>query len=98
MSKDNVTLKALVQIAKPYDESSHCKETFLKNITPELEKQFAAQYSEEFEKQIEEKGVYFIVNHLKGRFGDDKPTIKLIMCGREKLPTISLNCKREKSL
>jgi len=84
------TLRALIEIATPYVECSYVKEHFLQNITPELEEQFVELYTEEFEKAMEAKGLYFIVNYPKSSFVRRDPSIRLFMCGRDELPTIAL--------
>lgn len=90
MKGNNVTLQELIEIATPFDPSSHSKQFFLERITPDLEKQFSEQYTEEFENLITERGVYFITDFSTRRVYT-KPKIKLSLCGKENLPTISIN-------
>ena len=93
MIKENsTTLRELIELATPFDESSHSKEVFLQKITPELEEEFSEKYTEEFKKMIQKKGLYFIVNISKIKTIAEKTTIKLSTCGPENVPTISLNC------
>ena len=97
MKNSNVTLKELIEIATPFDPTAHSRENFLERITPELEQQFSEQYTEEFENLIKEKGVYFITDFsTKKIYGESK--IKLSLCGKDKLPTISLKCELGRSL
>lgn len=91
MKDSNKTLKEWVKIAQPYDPSAHSRESFLERITPNLEEQFSEQYTEEFGKLIKERGVYFITDFSIRRVIRE-PKIKLSLCGKEELPTISLRC------
>ena len=92
MKTDNVTLKELIEIATPIDKTAYTRENFLSRITPELEKDFSEKYTEQFKRLIEEKkAVYFIINFTKAKIMTSNPTIKLSTCGKEELPTISLN-------
>lgn len=66
---------------------------FLRKIreNPELEYNFQEQLTEEFKAQMEEKGVYFIVNIIRAGLTKKKPTLRLSICGQEEVPTISLD-------
>lgn len=88
------TLMELAERAKPYDEGSHTKSTFIEIIryNPELEKEFEEQYSEEFAKQVEKKGIAFITNNItmKKRM-NIKPMLRLRYCGMEEMPVIIID-------
>ena len=85
----------LVEIATPYDGSSHCKDTFIELIrdNPQLEEIFNAKYTEEFEKEVQKKGISFILNNssAKRRIRIKKITLSIYYCGMEKKPVISID-------
>lgn len=90
-----MTFMELVEIATPYDEGSHCKDTFIELIRkyPELEESFEVQYSEEFEKEVQKKGIAFILNNVsaKKRLFEKEVKLSLHYCGMEKTPVISID-------
>ena len=59
-----MTLKRLLELLKPFDGGS--KEELIKYIQmyPYLKKELEDQLTEEYIKQIEEDGIYFIINML----------------------------------
>lgn len=88
------TLMELAERAIPYDEGSHNKSTFIQIIraNPELEKSFEEQYSEEFKKQVEKKGIAFITNGISIKTQKNiKIKLRLSYCGKEEMPVIGID-------
>ena len=90
-----MTFMELVEIAKPYDEGSHCKDTFIRLIrdNPQLEEAFNAKYTEEFEKEVQRKGIAFILNNVSAKKSlfEKKLKLSLHYCGMDETPVISID-------
>ena len=90
-----MTFMEIVEIATPYDEGSHNKDTFIRLIrdNPQLEDAFNEKYTEEFEKEVLRKGISFILNNssAKRRIMIEKVKLSLYYCGRNEKPVISID-------
>ena len=59
---------------------------------PELKESFERQCTDDFKREVERKGVYFILNKVSHKmYTNFKPALTLGTCCREKLPTISID-------
>lgn len=90
-----MTFMELVEIATPYDEGSHCKDTFIQLIrdNPQLEDAFNEKYTDEFEKEVQKKGIAFILNNVsaKRRLFEKNVKLSLYYCGMNETPVISID-------
>jgi hypothetical protein len=92
MKYDNITLAEAAKIAEPYDPPSHSKEylEYVIRKNPQLESDFQQQFTEEYRKLAEEKGLFFITNWHVGKRENSKVEIRMGLCGPNKLPVISI--------
>lgn len=87
-----MTLSEIAEIATPYDPI-YKKETFLKLLhnNQKFSDSFNEQLTTEFEEEIKKKGVKFILNNVSWKACNIKPSIRVDYCGKEAIPTISVD-------
>lgn len=96
MTRDNITLEALVRGAEPYDPSvgkcGDLMECIEKN--PKLKEQLMEELTDSFISRVKEVGkCYFVINNIsyKQRIIRTEEIVKVGYCGREESPLISIN-------
>lgn len=90
------SLAEAIEIAEPYDETTHSKEVLTRVLkgNPSFEEKFQSQLTDKFRQSVKEKGLFFIINYEKK---DRETSIRLGYCKEEEIPTISLNIGKEET-